>query len=137
MTKTATTYIRPGHLSLDAQRELCRQAADRLGVTITAEYIERAEGQVRPERERMLRELADERHTDLLLIASDDRLARQPRDWYRIKDRLHKANVQLVVAELVRGGLSLAGLRLVQRIHESFTHQLDSKRGQTQRKVQG
>lgn len=101
MNKTATIYIRArgDGPSIDWQRQVCCEAAKRLGVTITQEYVERSEGSARPERERMMRDLTGDSRSDLLLLTSYDRLTRDYRTWGGILARLDKANVFVVAAD--------------------------------------
>lgn len=106
MNQTATVYLRArGNLgSIEWQRAMCRQAADRLGATIIAEYVEEDAGHRRPVLDAMLHDLAGSEATDLFVVASADRLTRRMEIWHRLGKRLTRAGVRLVTADLVGRG---------------------------------
>lgn len=122
MTKTATTYIRARGIGspIMEQRRACRRAAARLGATVTQEYVEHGQQKGRPTRDRMTRDLAGDRPTDLLVIPSYDTLARHYEVWNRISLTLERAGVRLVAADLVSEGASLAAVLFAQQIHEDI-----------------
>jgi len=122
MTKTATIYIRARGIGcpIMEQQRACREAAARLGVTITQEYVEHGGQKGRPTRDRMMRDLAGDHPTDLLLIPTYDTLARNYEVWNKICPTLERAGVRLVVADLVSEATSLAALLLIQRMHENL-----------------
>src|ERR1700688_500716 len=99
MNKTAATYI-DGSVSMETQRELCRQAAQRLGLNITDEYIEYHGARQRPARRRMMRDLLGHRHrrSDVLLVATPDRLTHRRQTWERLRGRLNAVGVRITIA---------------------------------------
>lgn len=124
MNQTVTIYARARggmeRRSIGHQLAVCRQAAARIGATITAEYIDQGCGQKHPARERMLADLDTNHRGDLLVISSYDRLTRNYELWDRIFSTLERAGVRLVAADSVGEGTSLATGLLVQRIHEGI-----------------
>lgn len=117
MKKTAITYI-DGSSPIAPQREMCRQAANRLGATVTREYIEYRRGRRRPVRTRMMRYLLEKRRSDLLLVATPARLTRDSRAWARMLGSLDEASVRVVSAADLSDAQSLspAAFECIQRM---------------------
>lgn len=113
MKQTATLYVRARGAteacSVEHQLAVCRQAADRIGARVVAEYVEQ-ESRRRPVLDDMIRRLTGTERTDLLVVASADRLTRRAELWQRLSKRLKKAGVLLAVAEDVNAGGSVAML---------------------------
>ncbi len=120
MKQTATIYIRARGIRwpILEQQRACRRAAASLGVTITREYVEHGQQKGRPTRDRMMRDLAGDQSTDLLVIPSFDTLARNHEVWNTIRPRLERAGVRLVSADCVGVGASLPMTLCIQGMEE-------------------
>ncbi len=84
--------------SIPAQREACRRRAGQLGAAVVAEFVDRGESARsanRPELQRLLRFVTDER-VDFVIVHKVDRLARNRVDDVEINLALQAAGVQLV-----------------------------------------
>lgn len=83
--------------SLDTQADACRQHAASLGYTVTHELRDDHTGTTldRPELER-LRDLAEQRAIDAVIVHDPDRLARRLALQLVLEDEFRRANVQLL-----------------------------------------
>jgi site-specific DNA recombinase len=88
-------------LSIAAQRERCAQKAAEFGAIVVDEYIERAESaktNQRPELNRMLRRIKEERDIDYVICWKVDRFARNRRDDANMLFEIELAGARLISA---------------------------------------
>jgi len=112
MSKTALLYLRVSShsqltdygddgLSIDGQRERCAAKAKEIGAEIIGEYVERAESAkttARPELQRMLGRLREQRDVDVVVVWKVDRWARNRRDDANMLWEIKLAGASLVSA---------------------------------------
>jgi site-specific DNA recombinase len=97
--KQANTDIDPDGYSLLAQREACYRKAQELGAEIVSEYVDRGETAKtsdRPEFQRMVERIVNERDIDFVILDKIDRFARNRRDDANIVFELRMAGARLV-----------------------------------------
>lgn len=90
---------------IEAQRQACMQAAERMGVTLVREYAEHGgtgpiEG--RPELRLMLNELTALRDVRYIFVTGLDRLARRAPDLHSIRLEIEAAGAELVTTDEAR-----------------------------------
>src|SRR5215217_5105029 len=74
--------------SIPAQRDACERKARSLGATVVAEFADRGESArsaTRPELQRMLKQLAEHKSVDYVIVHKIDRLARNRADDVEIQ----------------------------------------------------
>ena len=85
--------------SIPAQRDGCARKARDLGAAVVAEFADRGESArsaARPELQRMLKQLAEHKDVDYVIVHKIDRLARNRADDVEIQLAIEKAGAQLV-----------------------------------------
>ena len=88
-------------LSIAAQRERCAQKAAEFGAVVVDEYIERAESaktSQRPELNRMLRRIKEQRDIDYVICWKVDRFARNRRDDANMLFEIEMSGARLISA---------------------------------------
>jgi site-specific DNA recombinase len=114
MSKRAVIYLRvssasqvntdydPEGLSLPAQRKRCHEYAERLGATVTREYVEPgiSGGSIlkRAAFQRMLSDIETQRDVDAVIVWNISRWARNETDLWVAFDQLQRNGVELVSA---------------------------------------
>lgn len=100
LEQASTDYDEDGY-SLHAQRDACRRAAERLNAEVIEEYVDRgksARSVDRPELQRMLRRIRQDRDVDYVIVHKVDRLARSRADDIEIVLTLRRSGAALVSA---------------------------------------
>jgi site-specific DNA recombinase len=130
--------------SIPAQREACARKARDIGAVVVAEFADRGESArsaARPELQRMLKQLAEHKDVDYVIVHKVDRLARNRADDVEIQLAIQHAGAQLVsVTESVDGTPSGQLLHAIMAgIAEFYSANLATEilKGSTQKALMG
>lgn len=130
--------------SIPAQRDACYRKAESIGAMVLDEYIDRGESartSDRPQLQRMLTRLAEQRDIDYVIVHKIDRLARNRADDVAINLAITQAGAQLVsVSENIDdtpSGILLHGI--MSSIAEFYSRNLASeiRKGMNQKAKKG